>query len=478
MLYLSQLLGAPVTDQHDVHLGKITDVLTLASQVGRNEATYPTVILIAGEEDQRWRVPYSAIEMHGHIWRLRSPSEQLLQEDAINRVPTDGNELRPLPSDLYPKGHRSPRVGAQFIAPAVPSVGPPANDQYSAPVYLAREVLDKQVIDLQHKKAIRVNDVCFDDDWRILGIDNSTLGLLRRLVPARLLGTRPKSVPLALVLWSQVELIASRRPTDKDLADHTQIQLVPTMRTPSGHLAELHPADIATIIHQLTAEQGARVIERLDDETAADAMEEIDTGRQILILENIPPERAATILQAMGPDEAADLLARVPEEQKQQFLRQMTPEESEDLQELLEYEADTAGGLMTTDYIVLNQTRTVQEALATIRTNIQENDVRIAYIYCVADETEDESRPLGVVTLWDLLVAQPSQILRDLMETDLITVQPDTDPRTVAEIMAKYNLLAVPVVSTEGILEGVVTVDDALDVLLPQDRRRKPRRMY
>ena len=96
----------------------------------------------------------------------------------------------------------------------------------------------------------------------------------------------------------------------------------------------------------------------------------------------------------------------------------------------------------------------------------------------VADETEDESRPLGVVTLWDLLVAQPSQTLQDFMETDLITVQPDTDPRAVAEIMAKYNLLAVPVVSAEGILEGVVTVDDALDVLLPPDRRRKPRRMY
>jgi Mg/Co/Ni transporter MgtE len=139
---------------------------------------------------------------------------------------------------------------------------------------------------------------------------------------------------------------------------------------------------------------------------------------------------------------------------------------------------------MTTDYIVLNQTRTVQEALAAIRTNIQENDVRIAYIYCVADETEDECRPLGVVTLWDLLAVPPSEVeqssqtLQDLMETDLITVQPDTDPQTVVEIMAKYNLLAVPVVSAEGILEGVVTVDDALDVLLPQDRRRKPRRMY
>ncbi len=133
---------------------------------------------------------------------------------------------------------------------------------------------------------------------------------------------------------------------------------------------------------------------------------------------------------------------------------------------------------MTTDYIVLNQNRTVQEAIAAIRTNIQENKHGYPYVYCVADETEDESHPLGVVTLWDLLVAQPSQILQDLMETDLITVQPDTDPRTVAEIMAKYNLLAVPVVSAEGILEGVVTVDDALDVLLPRDRRRKPRRMY
>src|SRR5262249_42890808 len=136
------------------------------------------------------------------------------------------------------------------------------------------------------------------------------------------------------------------------------------------------------------------------------------------------------------------------------------------------------GGLMTTDYIVLNQDRTVAEALESVRSNIRENDARIAYIYCVADETQDESRVLGVVSLWDLLVAAPTQLLEELMETDIISVQPDSDPRAVAEIMAKYNLLAVPVVSEEGILEGVVTVDDALDVLLPSDRRRKPKRMY
>jgi Mg/Co/Ni transporter MgtE len=156
----------------------------------------------------------------------------------------------------------------------------------------------------------------------------------------------------------------------------------------------------------------------------------------------------------------------------------MTPEESEEVQELLEYEADTAGGLMTTDFIALNQTRTVAEALEAVRSNILENDVRIAYIYCVADETQDECHVLGVVSLWDLLIASPTQALEELMETDVITVQPDTDSQEVVETMAKYNLLAVPVVSSAGILEGVVTVDDALDVLLPPERRRKPTRMY
>ncbi len=156
----------------------------------------------------------------------------------------------------------------------------------------------------------------------------------------------------------------------------------------------------------------------------------------------------------------------------------MNPEESEEVQELLEYEPDTAGGLMTTDYIVLNVDRTVADALNIVRTNISENDVRIAYIYCVEDETQDESRVLGVVSLWDLLIAVPTQQLQALMETDVVTVKPDDDAHTVAEIMAKYNLLAVPVVNEEQVLIGVVTVDDALDVLLPSERRRKPKRMY
>ncbi len=432
MLYLSQLLGTPVEEQNHGRLGRIIDVLLPATHAGPNERVYPSTLLVEGDEARPWRVPLSAVEWQHDLLRLLVLRDQLtLQPD-----PPPWQEIR-----------------------------------------LAQEVLDKQVIDIQHKKTVRVNDICFDNDWHLLGIDNSTIGLVRRLTPSWLFKTRHIHSE-ALIPWGHIELIGTPQPEQDQLEAQTETALAPNARTPSGHLAELHPADIAEIVHQLTAGQGARLIEGLDDETAADTMEEIDIDRQRHILENIQPDRAADILQAMGPDEAADLLARLPEEHAEQLLHLMTPEESEDVQELLEYAPDTAGGLMTTDYIVLNQDRTVAEALEAVRKNIQENDVRIAYVYCVSDETQDECPVLGVVSLWDLLIAQPSQALQELMETDVISVEPESDPRTVAEIMAKYNLLAVPVVSQAGILEGVVTVDDALDVLLPPDRRRKPPRMY
>ncbi len=375
-------------------------------------------------------------------------------------------------------------------------------------VSLAREVLDKQVIDVVHKKTVRVNDVCFADDWRILGIDNSALGLVRRLAPAWLLSgrsQRPQRPPATLIPWERIELIGEPRvqedhederdqggkgeDTGKDQTGdvggggdahkgpHTAPHPPASLRRMSGQLAELRAADIADIMYQLTPGQGARLLEGLDDETAADTLEELDTERQSHILENISAERAADILQEMEPDEAADLVARLPEERAQELLRLMTPEESEDVQELLVYEEDTAGGIMTTGFVAIDATKTAGEALEAVRYNIREQDVRLAYVYCIADEAHEDYTLQGIVSLWDLLMADAAQSLQDLMETDLVTVQPDAEPRAVAEIMAKYNFLAVPVVSEAGILEGVVTIDDALDVLLPGERR-KPRKMY
>ncbi len=437
MQYLSQLLGAPIEDSEGARVGKIADIF-----IAQEEPAPRTILLVEGQEDQRWYVPAESVAWQGNVLRLRVPLEQL---------------------------------SAQSIA------------TFSPLISLAQDVLDKQVIDLARKKAVRVNDICFDDNWHILGIDNSSLGLVRRLAPSWLLGANSRRSPAKLIPWNRIELIGTP-PPEEDMneeqdkgeppAGTTPEGLTGPLRPVSGQLAELHPADIADIVHQLTPGQGARLIEGLDDETAADALEEIDTERQSHILENIRPERAADILQAMEPDEAADLLATLPEERAQELLRLMTPEESEDVQELLEYEEDSAGGLMTTNFIALNTGKTVAEAIDTVRAYMSEQDVRAAYVYCFADETSDESSLLGVVSLWDLLISDPTLSLKEVMETDTITVRPDTDPRTVAEIMAKYNLLAVPVVSDEGILEGVVTVDDALDVLLPNERRRKPTRMY
>jgi magnesium transporter len=464
MLYLSQLLGTPVEDSQGARIGKIIDIVVMRSitpsepprAISSTSTASPLpTLVVEGQAEHIWYVPVEDVEWHGDALRLRVPLEQLSTQPIM------------------------PSVGAQFIAP----------------ISLAQDVLDKQVIDIARKKAVRVNDVCLDNDWHILGIDSSTLGLVRRLAPNWLLGTRRGPLnrfhrpPTNLIPWERIELIGSQQADLGEAPEGTQMEvsragtlegLLPGRPTgiQSGQLAELRPADIADIIHQLTPAQGARLLEGLDNETAADTLEEIDTERQSHILENISPARAADILEAMGPDEAADLLARLPEEFAQELLRLMKPEESEDVQELLAYEENSAGGLMTTDYTALNATRSVAEALEAVRTSIREQDIRPPYVYCVTDELQDESRLLGVVSLWDLLVAEPTQLLQDLMKTDLITVQPDTDPYTVAEIMAKYNLLAVPVVNSEGMLEGVVTVDDALDVLLPNERRRKPTRMY
>jgi magnesium transporter len=428
MLYLSQLLGTPVEDVQEVRLGKLIDILTPADAAGDTGATFPSTLLVESDDDSPWRIPPTALEWRNDLLRLRFPRSELTQQ-------------QPAP--------------AQEIS-------------------LAQDVLDKQVIDIKRKKAVRVNDVCFSENWQLLGIDTSNLGLIRRIAPAWLLG-KNRATPANLLPWERIELIRSHQ-QDQETNDATSVPHTPSR--PLGHLADLHPADIAQIVHQLTPSQGANLISSLNDELAADTMEEIDTDLQRDILANLPLERGAAILQEMEPDEIADLLARLPEERSQELLHLINPDESADIQELLEYEANTAGGLMTTDYIALNQTHTVAEALEAMRTNILENSIRQPYIYCVSDETQDDHQMLGSISIWDLLVANPSQPLQDLLETDIPTIIPDTNAREVAETMAKYNLLAIPVVNSEGILEGVVTIDDAIDVLLPPERRRKPGRMY
>jgi sporulation protein YlmC with PRC-barrel domain len=347
MLYLSQLQGAPVEDLHGARVGKISDLLTV-----RDDSSQRCVFLIEGQDDRSWYVAADGVAWRDHTLHLSLDASQL---ESANQAPS-----------------------ARQVA-------------------LVGEVLDKQVVDLARKKPVRVNDVSLSDDWRVLGVDNSPLGLMRRLAPPWLLGTRSKHTSASIIPWERIQLIGSSEEAESDAAAPTppSSAILKPLRPNSGQLAELHPADIADIVHQLSPGQGARLIEGLDNEIAADAFEEVDTDRQAQILEKINAERAAGILEAMGPDEAADLLARLPEERAQELLYLMKPEDSEDVQDLLEYEENSAGGLMTTDYLALNASRSVAEALDAVRASIRE-DIRATYVYCVEDETQDECPLLGL----------------------------------------------------------------------------------
>lgn len=445
MPYLSQLLHRSIDDSWNERLGKLVDVvapptnMAALPQQGEPKASTPSIGLATG----------AAPAVLALI--VETPDEHLVRvlPAQVGSVERDRIALRVPREDLQPDRPQPEEVR------------------------LAAEVLNKQVVDLARKRVARVNDIRLDDRWRLLGLDCTNLGLLRWLVPAGVYEALARRFPASLLLWEQAGLLPTRA------QEAPAAEPEPPQARESGPLGQLHPADIADILHDLSPEEGSRVLASLDKEIAAETLEEIESDHQLRLLERMDRERAAAVLEEMGPDKAADLLAELPEERAQDLLGLMKREESEDVQELLAYPEDSAGGMMTTDFLLVGQNRTAAEALAQVRAAITE-DVRVAYVYCVADDTreDEEQHLLGVVSLWELLAADPEQPLRALMETNIISVRPDTDPQTVAEMMAKYDLLALPVLDEQGCIQGMVTVDDALDVLLPPNRRRRARRMY
>ena len=184
-------------------------------------------------------------------------------------------------------------------------------------------------------------------------------------------------------------------------------------------------------------------------------------------------ERASDILEELPPDEIADILAEVPEERAQEILRLMEKDDAEDVEALLKYRDDTAGGLMTTEFVAVPDHLKAEECIETLR-RLEPGAESIYYVYVV----DDEGRLQGVLSLRDLIVAQPATLIEDIMIRDVLSVGIDTTVPEIAAVLAKYNLLAVPVVDDEHVLRGIVTVDDALEEVLPESvRRRLPRIM-
>jgi magnesium transporter len=334
-------------------------------------------------------------------------------------------------------------------------------------LYLVRDVLDKQIIDTDGVRVVRVNDLELarvNGDFYVANVDIGGVGLLRRLGLARpvekvagRLG-RPLS-PGGIISWEAVELLPGDQPM--------------RLRVPGDKIADLHPADLAEIISDLSRDESSQLLNSLDVETLADTLEEVEPDFQASLVEGMPDEKVADLLEEMAPDEAADLLAELPESRSQDLLNLMEQDEAADVRKLLTYPEDTAGGIMTTEFVAVRPDFTAEQTIAYLRRVAQDLET-INYIYV----TDRDDRLIGVFSLQDLVLAHPKTPVSRFMHERVVTLSPLDTQDQAAQAIAKYNLLAIPVVDEEGRIQGIVTADDALDKIIPTAWKKRLPRMY
>jgi Mg2+ transporter MgtE len=210
------------------------------------------------------------------------------------------------------------------------------------------------------------------------------------------------------------------------------------------------------------------VLASLDDEDLADTIEEMEPETQVEVLEDLEPARAADILEEMSPDDAADLVADLSETARGEILALMERDEAAEVEELLSYPEDTAGGIMTTEFVAVPEHLTAAQTIDRLR-ELEPDAETIYYVYV----TDDDGKLVGVLSLRDLIVAPPDRVISEVMIREPVVVDVLADQDHVAEVVAHYNLLAVPVIDDEGRLAGIVTIDDAIDTVLPTSRKRR-----
>jgi CBS domain-containing protein len=411
MLYLSQAIGSPVLDAHGEPIGKVDDLIVAIGD------RYPPVTgLVVATGRRSIFLPWS------HVASFDVSGARLSTGTIdITRFQQRPNEIQ-----------------------------------------LRQDLLDKQIVDIDGRKVVRVNDLSLDDvegKLHLVAVDVGTAGLLRRLGLER--GYR--------VLARNLRLPTPERYIDWEDVDPVETSIASIrLRVPHGGLTELHPADLATIIDQLAPRDRAGVLAALDNEAAADAIEEMEPDTQVEVLEALPPERAADILEEMSPDDAADLVADLSDETRVELLALMERDEAEELGGLLAYPEDTAGGMMTTEFVAVPAELSAAATIDRLR-ELEPDAETIYYVYVV----DPEGRLVGVLSLRDLIVAPPSTPIGEVMIDEPVAVEVTADRDDVASVVARYNLLAVPVVDENGRLVGIVTVDDAIDTILPASWRRR-----
>jgi magnesium transporter len=417
MPYISDLMGKPVADVDGERIGHLEDLIASV----RGEIPHPTIVaIVIKRSGGTLIVPFSDVAV------LIAPAIPLTRR-LTDIVPYEAGE-----HDLY----------------------------------LARDVLDKQIIDTNGVRVVRVNDLELarvNGNFYVANVDIGGLGLLRRLglakLAQKLAGRFGRKLPLGAISWDDVELLPGNQAM--------------RLKVPGEKITELHPADLAEIISDLTRTESGKLLESLDVKTLADTLEEVEPDFQASLVETMPDEKVADVLEEMAPDEAADLLAELPQDRSQELLKLMEHEEAEDVRKLLAYREDTAGGIMTTEFVAIGPNLTAEQAISVLRETAHEAET-IFYVYV----TDNEGHLLGVFSLRELVLARPETPVTEFMHRRVISANLLDSQDEVARVIAKYNLLAVPVVDRERRLHGIVTADDALDKILPTAWKKRLPRLY
>ena len=326
---------------------------------------------------------------------------------------------------------------------------------------LVRDLLDQQIIDAQGRKVVRVNDVTFDirrenghenDQLWILEVDIGVRSIFRRLFQ----GVLPR--PWIRRLQGPISPNSIRWEFCNILEPDPQRRL--RLNISNKLLEEMHPADLAEIVENLSPDDREAIFETIDSEVAAETLSEIDRDIQTSILESLETEKAAEIVEEMSPDEAADALGELEAEHSQEILDEMDDEPKEDIEELLEFPEDTAGGMMNTEYIALEAGKTVADAAAALRES--EYMLDSANTIFVTDIHE---KLIGAIPVARLLTSTPSTKLSELIQDKPIHAPVTESQDRVTEMFDKYNVLTLPVIHKDGRLAGVITADDIITVL-------------
>lgn len=400
MLFVSHLLGADIMDSADQMLGKVSDFVCRT-----NGDKFPSVVAVT--------------------YKVKGES-RALEYDVVENLS---------------RGELSLKVRAEKVAPY--EIKP-------ADILLARDILDKQIVDLQGTRVVRVNDLrigTVGGDLKVLGIDVSTRGLLRRLGMDRM---PPFSwMKPSFIDWENVQVVGKSLKLSKI----------------SDELVKLHPADLANIVEDLNPHQSHRLVQALEPKVAAELFGELEPEAKKEVLTNLEDEKVGRIMTHIPVDELVDYLKTLRSADRRKIMASLSEKKKQTVRQFLKYEDDTAGGLMTTEYIKAGPNVTIAEARDHIR-EISEGFRSINFVYVV----DEKGHLMGIVSMRSLIVFPPTKKLRQIMKKVRThqTVHVESDIEYVAKIMTKYNLHTVAVLGDKKEILGLVTVDDILRHFVPK----------